>query len=73
MMGPGNKRDNPDQPCGMERGKNGQEQEAELERYWGILTPNSTMGGIVLFHILSNSQDNTAGYWLRTPYNLTQF
>ena len=26
------------QPCGMERGKNGQEQEAELERHPGILT-----------------------------------
>lgn len=57
MMGPGNK-DNPDQPCGME-GKNGQEQEAELERYWGILTPNTTMGGEIVFSTSpSNSQDN---------------
>ena len=45
---------------GMERGKNGQEQEAELERHPGILTPNSNMGGKSFFSTSpSNSQDTS--------------
>jgi len=48
------------QPCGMERGKNGQEQEAELERHPGILTPKSSMGGKSFFSTSpSNSQDTS--------------
>ena len=61
------------QPCGMERGKKGQEQEAELERHPGILTLILIWVGNHFFPHHQAILRTPAGYWLRTLYNLTQF